>query len=90
MSRKENIAYYKIVHYKLLLFALLIPGALADHDECAQDLTVLYLLIGTMMALVLFHALTHLWWARRLLAALKLIPREEALRVMTSLHGEYK
>jgi hypothetical protein len=90
MSRKENIAYYKIIHYKLLLFSLLVPGVLAAPTACAPEHTLHYVLAGTLMALIVVHTLSHLWWSRRVLLALKAVPKETGIRVMKSLHAEYK
>ena len=85
MSRKESIAYYKIIHYKLLLFSVLIPGALADQD-CPQDLTLFYVFMGLLMGLLVLHALSHIHWSNKVLAELQRSPKESIIRSMTSLH----
>tara|TARA_Y100000588_G_scaffold365761_1_gene430782 strand:- start:115 stop:393 length:279 start_codon:yes stop_codon:yes gene_type:complete len=85
MSRKESIAYYKIIHYKLLLFSVLIPGALAD-QHCPQDLTMFYVFLGTLMCLLVIHALSHIHWSKKVIAELQRTPKDTIIRGMTSLH----
>ena len=86
MSRRDNVAYYNIIHYKLLMFALLLPGVLADHNACARDLSLLYILLGLLLLLVLVHGIAYLTWSRRLLSALKKAPPAEVRLAMQSLH----
>lgn len=88
MSRKENIVYYKIMSYKLLLFSILVPGTLADHDQdCQQDLALFYVFISLLAILMVVHAVSHVHWSKKVIATLERTPEDVSMRVMKSLHS---
>ena len=88
MSRQENIAYYKIMHYKLLLFSVLIPGALAAHDnDCQQDPTLMYVFLGLLCGLLIVHAVSQVHWSQKVIAALQRAPKDVTMRVIKTLHS---